>query len=110
MWVWERLFIGHLKWINEVFSTGDLLRTLFAPFRQTYAGKIRGPIGEQFRAFADRSISRVIGAIVRLGLVFCALILSVGTIIFASLTLLVWPLLPLLPIISVILMVMRVGL
>lgn len=98
-----------LVWVNEVFSTSDLLKTLFAPYRQTFAGRIKGSLGDQLRAFADRSISRVIGAIVRLALVFVALIGSGIVTLVALLTLIVWPFLPLMPAISVAMMIIGVG-
>ena len=53
----------------DYFSIGLLAKTLFAPFRQISAGKVRGPIGLQWRAFVDRLISRFIGAFVRLILI-----------------------------------------
>jgi len=108
-WIWRSVLVERLVWVNEVFSTSDLLKTLFAPYRQTFAGRIKGSLGDQLRAFADRSISRVIGAIVRLALVFVALIGSGIVTLVALLTLIVWPFLPLMPAISVAMMIIGVG-
>lgn len=109
-WIWKSVLVERLIWVNEVFSTKDLLKTLFAPYRQTYAGKIKGSLGDQLRAFADRSISRVIGAVVRLGLVFMAIIGSGLVTLVALITLIIWPFLPLMPAASIVLAVMGAGL
>jgi hypothetical protein len=102
MWIWNKLLVERLIWINEVFSTSDMLRTLFAPYKQTYAGGSRGAIGDQLRAFADRSISRVIGAFIRLALVLVATLGALLTILLAALTMLIWPFLPITPVIAII--------
>lgn len=104
-WIWDCLLVERLIWVNEVFSTADLIRTIFAPYRQTFAGAVNGSIGAKFRAFVDRSISRVIGAIVRLFLIFAAMIGSLLVATVAFITLIAWPILPLMPIISIGLMI-----
>lgn len=101
--------VERLVWVNEVFSTQDLLKTLFAPYRQTYAGGVKGSIGDHLRAFADRSISRVIGAVIRLILVFMAIIGSGIVVFIALLTLVIWPFLPLMPGISIFMALLGVG-
>ncbi|HMS92935.1 MAG TPA: hypothetical protein PKD28_00975 [Candidatus Saccharibacteria bacterium] len=84
----------------DFFSLDLLLKTLFAPFRQISAGKIRGGLDAQIRAFFDRLLSRCIGATVRL------IMLIVGTVwttILAVLGLIegiLWLFVPLLPIIG----------
>jgi hypothetical protein len=93
----------------ETFSTGDLARTLFAPFRQTYAGQIKGPLGVQIRAFFDRLISRVIGFIVRMVLISMSLVAMLVVLLTAIIGLVVWPLIPLLPLLSFLFMGMRLG-
>jgi hypothetical protein len=108
-WVLSEMLIAKVQWVNEVFSTSDLLRTLFAPFRQTYAGGVRGSVGDQFRAFVDRSISRVIGFIVRSFLLIAAALGSVAIAVSGLLTLLLWPFLPFLPFIGFICFVVGVG-
>lgn len=88
----------------DYFSIDLLFRTLFAPFRQISAGKVNGPIGLQLRAFVDRLISRIIGAIVRLILILVgAMWLAVQTVVGAVL-LAIWPLLPFAPLIGFVMM------
>ena len=59
--VWESI-----ERLYDTFSLGLLLKTLFAPWRQISAGKVRGPIGVQLRAFFDRLVSRIIGGFIRI--------------------------------------------
>lgn len=83
----------------DYFSLDLLLRTLFSPFRQISAGKVRGPIGVQLRALLDNLISRTIGAIVR------SIVIVVGSVtlcissLLGFVKILLWPFIPLLPLI-----------
>jgi hypothetical protein len=103
---WRAQVTGLLASIDrtaDAYSFGLLVRTFFAPFRQISAGGVRGPVGVQLRAWTDRQISRVIGAMVRsavmaAGLVVVAVLLTGGMV-----RVLVWPLLPVLPVAGVLL-------
>lgn len=101
--------MARCNWILETFSVPELLRTLFAPFRETYAGKVKGPLDVQIRAFFDRFISRIIGFIVRTFLIGMAVVGLVAVFVVAVFSLLAWPFIPLLPVIGIILMVAGVG-
>lgn len=85
----------------DYFSIDLLLRTFFAPFRQISAGKVRGPLGVQMRAFFDNLISRWIGSMVRGTII----VLGIGWIIistlFSGLIAILWSVVPLLPIIAI---------
>lgn len=88
----------------DYFSIGLLGRTLFAPFRQISAGKVDGPVGVKLRAFADRLISRVIGAIVRVILIAAGIVwMSLQAVIGATL-LVLWVFVPFAPFIGFVLM------
>ena len=87
------------------FSIGQLLSTLFAPFRQISAGSVSGPVGAQLRAFFDKTISRVIGAIVRTFTILAGLIVMIFQSVVEVIVLLVWILLPLFPVVGLILFV-----
>ena len=87
------------------FSIGQLLSTLFAPFRQISAGSVSGPVGAQLRAFFDKTISRVIGAIVRTFTILAGLIVMAFQSVVEVIVLLVWILLPLFPVAGLILFV-----
>lgn len=84
----------------DYFSIGILGRTLFAPYKQISASSVRGPLNVRFRAFVDRLISRVIGAVVRslfivVGIGWLAIQATLG-----SLKLLAWPFVPLGPVLG----------
>lgn len=103
---WRERALGlreHLSATADYFSIDLLLRTLFSPFRQISAGGVRGPLGVQVRAFFDRLVSRVIGAMIRSTIIVIgAISLAVFTIIGAVLVVL-WLVVPLLPIVGCIL-------
>lgn len=87
--------------VYDYFSLDLLFKTLFSPFRQISAGKVRGPIGVQIRALIDKLISRVIGAIVRtLVIVIGSVTLFIAAVI-GGIRLVLWPVVPALPIIFV---------
>ena len=102
---WRRrvqIIKGRLLATSDYFSIGLLLSTLFSPFRQISAGSVRGPLGLQMRAFFDRTISRLIGSIVRLGLMLFGSLFIVIQTIFSILILIAWFVVPSLPVIGLI--------
>lgn len=84
----------------DLFSVSLLAQTLFDPFRQIAAGRVRGPIGLQFRAWLDRLFSRAVGAVVRLLVIFVGLLTAVIIGLVGIVQLLAWPLIPVLPVIA----------
>jgi hypothetical protein len=84
------------------FSIGQLFATFFSPFRQISAGNVSGSISVQMRAFFDKTLSRVIGAIVRLFTVFAGLIIMLFQAFFELIVLIIWLLLPAFPVIGLI--------
>lgn len=87
----------------EFFSIGQLLATLFSPFRQIAAGNLSGSINVQAKAFVDKTVSRFIGAIVRTltiiaGCVYLAVQLGLELVVI-----LLWLALPAFPVIGFIL-------
>ena len=96
--------IERVSGLYDYFSIDLLLRTLFSPFRQISAGQVDGPINIKLRAFFDRLLSRVIGAIVRTIVMLIGLLsLAIATIL-GLLYIISWSLLPLLPFVGVSLM------
>ncbi len=91
-WIFSELK-RRLTDISESFSVGILLRTLFSPWKQ-----IQSPVS--FRNFLqsklDNFISRFIGATVRLGMLFAALISYLVVLIAGLLLIVTWPFIPLL--------------
>ena len=88
----------------DYFSIGLLLGSLFSPFRQISAGKVRGPIGVQLRAFVDRQISRIIGACVRVILIITGSLWLAIQAVVGGMAIVLWALVPLLPLVGLVLM------
>lgn len=89
----------------DYFSIGLLVTTLFAPFRQISAGRVDGPIADRMRAFADRTISRLVGSLVRSAIVISGLIVMFVQIVFGALEIAIWPIIPIFPVIGLIMTV-----
>jgi hypothetical protein len=87
------------------FSIGQLFATLFSPFRQISAGNVSGSASVRLRAFFDKTLSRVIGAIVRLFTIFAGIIVLLFQFVFELIILLIWLTLPVFPIVGLIVFV-----
>lgn len=85
------------------FSVGLLARTLFSPFRQISAGRVRGSLDVQVRAFADRLFSRIFGAFIRSVFIVVGFVLAVFAGLLGVIQLIVWPLVPVLPLAGLVL-------
>lgn len=88
--------------VFDYFSLDLLVKTWFSPFRQIGTEQARGGLSEQFRAFLDQLVSRVIGGVVRTIMMIvgiCALVLSA---VIGVLMTIVWVVAPLLPIASIV--------
>lgn len=101
---------GNVLGVLRFFSVGQLLSSLFAPFRQISAGRTQGSIQQKMQAWGDLLFSRIIGAVVRLMLVFIGLLVALAVGIFGVVAIILWPFLPLAPLIGVFLMQARVSL
>ena len=89
----------------DYFSINLLLKTLFSPFRQISAGKVNGPIGLKWRAFIDRTISRIIGAFIRIVIIIIGCVTIAIYCVLGVITMAVWALVPLFPIIGFLLFI-----
>lgn len=86
--------------LYDYFSFDLLLKTLFAPFRQISAGRVRGPIGVQIRAWFDKLISRIIGGVVRSMVIVIGAVAMVVAAVIGLARIVLWPIVPLLPVIG----------
>lgn len=93
-----------LDGLRDYFSIGLLLTTLFAPFRQISAGGVSGGLDAQFRAFIDKTISRLIGAFIRLIVLIIGIISIVVGALLGLFALILWAFVPFLPIVGLVLM------
>lgn len=78
--------------VANAFSAGTLLVTLFAPWKRIqYTGK---SFDAKVQAMMDNMISRLIGFVVRLCVLFAALLMITGSAILSVAIVLAWPLIP----------------
>ncbi len=82
-----------LSGLAATFSVTQLLRTLIQPWRRiiTYPGD---NLSTKLKALGDNIFSRAIGFVVRLIVIFAALIVLAIALIFSIIEVVVWPLLP----------------
>lgn len=82
-----------LEGVAATFSVSQLLRTLFQPWRRiiTYPGD---SLAAKFRAWGDNVFSRAIGFVVRLFVLFAALLILIVVLVFSVIEVVAWPLLP----------------
>lgn len=93
-WAWLlRGTEARLNAVNQTFSVGILLRTLFAPWKQI---QTPGTFRNFFQSMLDNFISRAVGATVRVGMLLMAGVSTLGLVIGCLAAILLWPLLPLL--------------
>lgn len=97
---------GRIKSSSDLFSIGLLVRTLFNPFRQISADEGGNSLAEKIQALFDRSLSRIIGFVVRTFTIIAGLIVMSVQIIFGVLVLIFWLIIPILPVIGLVLTVL----
>lgn len=107
-WAMKRAVLERLEWCNETFSILGLMRTWFAPFKQTYS-KPGGSIDLRVHAFVDNIVSRGVGFFARTFLIFSGLVASFFVILTGLLLVLLWPLAPVSLVASLVMMVIGVG-
>ena len=97
--------------VTDFFSMGDLVRTLFQPFRQISAGSARADssLDLKFHMFLDRLVSRFIGFSTRLILLIAGLLIIIVGGIVGLFLVIIWPLIPLAPIIGIVLAISGVA-
>lgn len=111
-WWYGRGWMGQWKRIAhrfaatlEFFSVGQLIGTLFSPFRQISANASGdGSFGSAFRSMIDQLISRMIGAFVRFFTILFGLVVIILQAVYELVIMLFWWILPVLPIIGCILL------
>lgn len=110
-WTWavSELFVKRTHSISTFFSMGDLLKTLFAPFRQDSTNVKGAPLGVRLQVFGGNIISRIFGLIIRSVLIIIGLLLMFLNFVSASIASLLWPLVPIAPIVAIVLIATGVG-
>ncbi len=87
--------------LADFFSTGRLLSTLFAPYKQISSEQTTETFNEQFRAFFDGIISRAVGATLRSSMIIIGLIVLLCQVIFGAISIVFWLIMPILPIVGI---------
>ena len=87
----------------DFFSISILLSTLFDPFRQISAGSAGVSVKEQFEAFFDKTLSRIIGMFVRIAMIIVGSLVIVAQIVFGIILLILWLAVPAFPVIGLLL-------
>ena len=109
-WAGNYLFVTRTKRTLEFFSVSDLLKTLFAPFRQD-AYKLRSATIEQrLQALGGNLISRFLGFLIRSILILTGLVVLLFNVVSGLVGILIWPVLPILPLLCLVLFAAEVGL
>ena len=103
------MFIVRNKRILEFFSVLDLLKTMFAPFRQDSIDTKNAPIGLKLQALGGNLISRFFGFIIRLVLIISGLLLLLINSLIGLALCTIWPLLPFAPLVTALLLAIGVG-
>ena len=92
---------GMLMRTLEFFSVGQLLSTLFSPFRQISAGvRGDGSFTASFSAFLDRLISRIVGAFVRFFTILAGSVIIALQAVYVAVIMAFWWLVPVLPVVG----------
>ncbi|MBR5621338.1 hypothetical protein IKW75_02560 [Candidatus Saccharibacteria bacterium] len=92
----------------DAFSIGELLQTLFKPYRRLGTENRVGDT--KLNIFLDKLVSRVVGTLSRTVLIVTGVIFIIIETIVGGVLVAIWPLVPLLPVAGVILAVLGVKL
>ncbi len=97
--------------IADFFSIGQLLATLFSPFRQISNVNLRpdAPVDTRIKAFGDKLISRFIGAFMRFLLILVGIVCLILVAIILTLAVVSYLLAPVLPLVCVVLFFVNFG-
>lgn len=86
--------IRRVSTLDEAFSVGILLRTLFLPWRRIISYPGAG-LDAKLRAILDNLISRCVGFVVRSFVLLAVAILAIFATAIGLIQIVVWPLIPL---------------
>lgn len=79
--------------VEREFSLGILLRTLFSPWRRILTPRGRS-LDAKIQAALDNFVSRCVGFVVRISVVFAALFMIACVALAGVVVVVLWPLIP----------------
>lgn len=97
-WGWMHVFDvsrRRLVRLYHVFSVRQMLRTLFAPWKEDRIYGARG-LDNMLRAAVMNGVSRLIGFLVRVAFLVAYVMASLALLVLTGIVMVVWPLTPLL--------------
>ncbi len=105
----ERLTDKIIK-TSDFFSIDLLIKTFFQPFRMIDSQKLeKGALEDKVRNWFDRLISRLIGAMIRFGVLLVGLLALLARLVYSLVAMILWLFVPFLPAVCVILFVLEVA-
>ena len=107
--IFAQRLVEKLKGLVDTFSIGSILMTLFEPFRQIDSVKPEhASLEDRFHLFIGRLVSRLVGFIVRFGILIFGLVAMLFEAVISLILMILWPLVPILPVVGVVLTVVGV--
>ncbi|MBR3264087.1 hypothetical protein IKF94_02560 [Candidatus Saccharibacteria bacterium] len=95
-----------LRDLLDMFSMGELIRTLFKPYKQISAGDT----GSMISNAVDKLISRLVGFFARVAIMIAGCVALVLEAVLGMAIAVIWPVVPMVPIVGIILAVAGVVL
>ena len=108
-WAIKRAIVERLQWCNETFSVAGLIRTWFAPFKQSYSRSKGSSIDMKLHVMLDNVISRFVGFFARTFIILAGLVAAVFVLITGLMFVVLWPLAPLAIPASIAMIIFGVG-
>ena len=101
--IFAQRLVEKLKGLVDTFSIGSILMTLFEPFRQIDSVKPEhASLEDRFHLFIGRLVSRLVGFVVRIGILVFGLITIIIDAVLSLVLMILWPLVPLMPVAGVV--------
>lgn len=100
---------GYIRRAWYGLSVPTLVRTLFAPWKRDYEDASDLNLVGQLRAWVETLMSRLVGALIRLGTLFAAVVIVVFELLFYAAAFLLWVALPFIIVILCALGIQQIG-
>ena len=97
-----------IKDTADTFSIGELLRTLFKPYRQIDASSNTNTSEPFLSVIFGKLVSRLVGFATRTVLIISGIVVILGESLIGGFVMIIWPLIPLLPIAGIVMAIIGV--